>query len=150
MINFSEWSVTLGRRFRALKLWFLIRHYGLSGLREMIRNHVRWSQALAAQVAGEPEFELCSEPVLSLFSFRYRPARFGPPDQPLTSTEGDEINALNLRLLEAINDDGRTYLTQTRIGPDLVIRFQVGSFDCTENDVQQAWAAVVDLARQLR
>ncbi len=148
LVNFSEWSVTLGRRFRALKLWFLIRHYGLSGLREMIRNHVRWSQALAGQIASQPDFELSSEPVLSLFSFRYRPARFGAPGEPLSESACAELNQLNLQLLEAINSDGRTYLTQTRLDQHLVIRFQVGPFECTESDVQQAWSAVAELARR--
>ncbi|MEZ5728458.1 MAG: pyridoxal-dependent decarboxylase [Burkholderiaceae bacterium] len=73
LVNFSEWSVTLGRRFRALKLWFLLRAYGLQGLRERIRKHVAWAQALAARIAAEPDFELVTEPVLSLFSFRYHP-----------------------------------------------------------------------------
>lgn len=139
LVNFSEWSVTLGRRFRALKLWFLIRHYGLSGLREMIRNHVQWAQALAQRIADEPDFELTSQPVLSLFSFRYRPA-----DRALDEAS---LNTLNERLLAAINDDGRTYLTQTRIGERYVIRFQVGPFETTEQDIEDAWQAVVSLAR---
>ncbi|MFK7962513.1 MAG: aspartate aminotransferase family protein [Burkholderiaceae bacterium] len=141
LVNFSEWSVTLGRRFRALKLWFLIRHYGLSGLRQMIRQHVTWAQALAKQIDAEPDFELTSSPVLSLFSFRYRPV-----DQAL----GEQaLNALNERLLSAINDDGRTYLTQTRIGERYVIRFQVGPFETTEQDIQEAWQAVASIARSM-
>jgi 2-keto-4-pentenoate hydratase/2-oxohepta-3-ene-1,7-dioic acid hydratase in catechol pathway len=71
IINYSEWSVPLGRRFRALKLWFLIRSYGLEGLRERIRNHVAWSQDLAERLrSNEPGFEIVTEPVLSLFTFR--------------------------------------------------------------------------------
>ena len=65
VINFSEWSVPLGRRFRALKLWFLMRAYGLEGLRLMIRNHVAWSQALAARLGREADFEIVSRPMLS-------------------------------------------------------------------------------------
>lgn len=148
LINFSEWSVTLGRRFRALKLWFLLRHYGLQGLREMIRNHVRWSEELARHIGEQADFELCSPPVLSLFSFRYRPGRFGRAGEALSGSSREALNTLNLELLESINRDGRTYLTQTRIGPDLVIRFQAGPFECTRDDIWQAWSAVAELARR--
>ena len=72
IINYSEWSVPLGRRFRALKLWFLLRAHGLEGLRAMIRNHVAWSEGLAARLASEPDFEIVTEPMLSLFSFRHQ------------------------------------------------------------------------------
>lgn len=148
LVNFSEWSVTLGRRFRALKLWFLIRHYGLTGLRTMIRQHVEWAQSLARSIAAEPDFEITSEPMLSLFSFRYRPAKFGLPGEPLDPALRVELSDLNQQLLEAINNDGRTYLTQTKIDQDLVIRFQVGPFETTQADVQVAWQAVSELARQ--
>src|SRR5262249_3755646 len=67
IVNYSEWSPVLGRKFRALKLWFVLRTYGLEGLRAMIRNHVAWSRALAEQMRGEPDFEIVTEPVLSLF-----------------------------------------------------------------------------------
>ncbi len=70
--NFNEWTVPLGRRFRALKLWFLLRAYGLEGLRQRIRNHVAWSQELCAEIAKLPGFTITTQPMLSLFSFRYR------------------------------------------------------------------------------
>src|SRR5262249_20740192 len=72
IINYSEWSVPLGRRFRALKLWFLVRYHGLEGLRTMIRNHVAWSQKLAERLAAEPDFVIVTPPFLSLFSFVHR------------------------------------------------------------------------------
>ncbi len=74
IINYSEWTVPLGRRFRALKLWFLLRAHGLEGLRAMIRNHVAWSEGLASRLADQPGFEIVTEPMLSLFSFRHQAA----------------------------------------------------------------------------
>lgn len=133
IINYSEWSVPLGRRFRALKLWFLIRAYGLDGLRQMIRNHVTWAQELAEQIRALPDFEIVTEPVLSLFTFRFAPA-------------GRDADQATLDLLSAINDDGRIYLTQTRTGGKLVIRFQAGQFDCTRDDVQTALDAITEMA----
>jgi len=137
VINYSEWSIPLGRRFRALKLWFMIRNYGLEDLRRRIRNHVAWSGALAERLRAEPDFEITSEPVLSLFSFRYAP-------------EGAvDLDTLNQRLVDAINDDGRIYLTQTLLDGRKVIRFQVGQFDCTEDDVAFAFGVILEIARKM-
>ncbi|GAB2184122.1 pyridoxal phosphate-dependent decarboxylase family protein [Roseibium sp. LAB1] len=135
IVNYSEWSVPLGRRFRALKLWFLLRSYGLEDLRQRLRNHVDWSVALAERLRAEPDFEIASEPVLSLFSFRYTPAGTQDPD------------ALNQCLVDAINDDGRIYLTQTLLDGSKVIRFQVGQFDCTREDVDVAFDVILEIAR---
>jgi aromatic-L-amino-acid/L-tryptophan decarboxylase len=117
MINFNEWTVPLGRRFRALKLWFVLRAHGLDGLRDMIRNHVSWAGQACAALRALPGIKITTEPALSLFTFAL------PSD---AETEA---------LLTRINDDGRIYLTQTRHGGRYVIRVQVGSFHCTEADV---------------
>jgi len=137
IINYSEWSIPLGRRFRALKLWFLIRNYGLENLRQRIRNHVNWSKGLADRLRAEPDFEITTEPVLSLFSFRHVPPGI------------TDIDALNQRLVDAINDDGRIYLTQTLLDGQKVIRFTVGQFDCTEDDVSYAFDVITEIARHL-
>ncbi len=134
VVNYSEWSVPLGRRFRALKLWFLLRAHGLEGLRAMIRDHVAWSRAAAQKLAAEPDFEIVTEPMLSLFSFRHAPADVA------------DLDAHNLGLLAAVNDDGRTYLTQTRVDGKLAIRFQVGQFETTPQDVETACEAIRDCA----
>ena len=136
IVNYSEWTVPLGRRFRALKLWFLLRFHGLEGLREMIRNHVAWSEELAVQLAADPDFEIVTPPVLSLFSFRHR-------------THGDS-DAQNLALVNAINDDGRIYLTQTRVDGRVAIRFQAGQFEATRDDVQTAFQVIREVAAQMR
>ena len=131
IINYSEWSIPLGRRFRALKLWFLIRAYGLDGLRMRLRNHVAWSQALCKRLRAEPGFEIATEPVLSLFTFRLK---------------GENCDARNQALVDRINDDGRIYLTQTLVNGAKAIRFQVGQFDCTEEDVETAFDVITELA----
>jgi aromatic-L-amino-acid decarboxylase len=138
IINFSEWSVPLGRRFRALKLWFVIRAYGLETLRTMIRNHIAWSAELAERLRGEPDFEITSQPILSLFSFRYVPEGVA------------DLDKLNDRLLMAINDDGRIYLTSTDFAGKHVIRFQVGQTYTTRDDVQFAFDVITSIARGLK
>lgn len=134
VVNYSEWSVPLGRRFRALKLWFLLRAYGLDGLRTMIRDHVAWASSLAREIAATPGFELVTPPMLSLFSFRFAPEGAADPD------------ALNAALVNAVNDDGRTYVTQTKVDGKLAIRIQVGAFDATEADIRESWAAIREVA----
>lgn len=137
IINYSEWSIPLGRRFRALKLWFVIRSYGVAQLQETIRNHVRWAQAMATRLGAEEDFEIVTAPMLSLFSFRYCPAGV------------EDLDRLNAKLLDAINDDGRIYVTQTQAEGHYVIRFQVGQTDTTEEDVALAFDVITELARGL-
>lgn len=134
VINYSEWSIPLGRRFRALKLWFVIRAYGLEGLRQRLRNHIAWSRQLHDRLAATPGFEIVTPPMWSLFTFRH--AHDGASD----------LDALNLALVNAINDDGRIYLTQTRVDGALVIRFQAGQFDTTEADVMLAHDVITEIA----
>ena len=126
--NFNEWTVPLGRRFRALKLWFLLRAYGLEGLRARIRNHVNWAQASAAALAALPGVSIITQPSLSLFTFAL-----------------DAGDAATEALLAKINNDGRIYLTQTKAQGRYVIRVQVGQFDCTEQDVEIIALVVAEL-----
>ena len=126
--NFNEWTVPLGRRFRALKLWFLLRAYGLEGLRARIRNHVNWAQASAAALAALPGVSIITQPSLSLFTFAL-----------------DAGDAATEALLAKINNDGRIYLTQTKAQGRYVIRVQVGQFDCTAQDVEMIALVVAEL-----
>lgn len=129
-VDYSEWSVPLGRRFRALKLWFVLRHHGLEGLRAMIRDHIAWSRALHETLAADARFEIVTPPMLSLFTFRLR--------------GGDD--AAQLALLQRINDDGRIYLTQTRIDGRLALRFQAGSMATCAEDVVLAGQVLGEMA----
>jgi aromatic-L-amino-acid/L-tryptophan decarboxylase len=127
VVNFNEWTVPLGRRFRALKLWFTLRAYGLEGLRARIRNHVLWATELCDALAAIPGVQIVTEPALSLFTFA------------LADDQATEA------LLTRINDDGRIYLTQTRHDGVYVIRVVVGQFDATREDVMM----VADVVREL-
>lgn len=128
--DYSEWSIPLGRRFRALKLWFLLRAYGLKALRARIRDNVAWSRALAERMGADPRFEIVTAPVLSLFTFRLSGAD----------------DAAQLAFVARLNDDGRIYLTQTEVDGRAAIRFQVGQADTTEADVATAYEVMCELA----
>ena len=137
IINYSEWSVPLGRRFRALKLWFLLRGHGLEGLRTMIRNHVTWAENVCEALRAMPDVEIVTEPFLSLFTFRFAP-------------EGvEDLDALNLQLIEAINNDGRIYLTQTKIDGKFVIRFMTGTWTMEERDADTAIEVIAEMMGRL-
>lgn len=131
--NYSEWTIPLGRRFRALKIWFLIRSYGLEGLRSRIRNHVEWANDLCEEIRKLDGFEIVTEPILSLFSFR-------------CSGDNDDQQ----RLVDAINDDGRIYITQGMFEGRKIIRFQVGQFDTTREDVMISHQVIKEIWDKLK
>ena len=137
VIDYRDWGVPLGRRFRALKLWFVIRAYGVERLKAMLRQHIALAHELAAQIAAAPDFELTTPANLALLTFRYRPPG---PDEPA-------LDALNERLLHALNDSGRLYLTQTRVRGRYVIRFAIGQRTTERHHVQQAWELIQETAR---
>ena len=103
--NYRDWGVQLGRRFRALKLWFVIRAYGVEGLQAMIRNHIALAQEMSERVEAATDFEIVTPARLALFSFRYRPEGMA---------DGEALDALNAKLFEALNDTGKVYFTQNR------------------------------------
>jgi aromatic-L-amino-acid decarboxylase len=131
VIDYRDWQIPLGRRFRALKLWLVLRHYGGEGLRRHVRHHVALARMFAEWVRHDPDFELVVEPLLSLVCFRYR---------------GDD--ALNERLLERLNRSGRLFLTHTRLRGRYVLRFCVGQWRTQERHVREAWEAIRSAAKR--
>jgi aromatic-L-amino-acid decarboxylase len=123
VIDYRDWQIPLGRRFRALKLWFVIRHYGAEGLRHHIRNHVQLAKEFAGWVAADDRFEVAAPVRLSLVCFRLR---------------ADE--AANQRLLDLVNASGRMYLSHTRLADELVLRMAIGATLTERRHVEAAWA----------
>ncbi len=140
VIDYQNWSITLGRRFRALKLWFVIRSYGVEGLRAMLRHHIALAQDLYAKVVEEPDFEILAPLSLTLFNFRYHPA--GLDDDAA-------LERLNVRLLNDLNASGALYLTQNRVRGRYAIRFVIGQRATEERHVKAAWQRITETARAL-
>ncbi len=132
VIDYRDWHVPLGRRFRALKLWFVIRHYGVEGLQAKVREHVGLAQELAGWVQAHPDFELAVPAPLNLVCFRHR--------------GGDEMNE---RLLAALNDSGKLYLTHTKIHGRFTLRMVVGQTRTARRHVGAAWAQICQTAAAL-
>jgi aromatic-L-amino-acid decarboxylase len=121
-VSLSELSIPLGRRFRALKLWAVLRCYGRSGLQERIREHVRLASLFESWVRDEPGWEIVAPRLFSLVCFRREGA--------------DEENE---RLLERVNASGEVFLSHARLGDRYALRLAVGNFRTTEDDVRLAW-----------
>ena len=140
VIDYRDWSVPLGRRFRALKLWFVIRSHGVDGLREILRKHIALARETEAWVAGAKDFEIVAPRSLSLFNFRYKPLGVEGPA---------ELDRLNEALLHRLNDDGSTYFTQNRVRGAYAIRWAIGQTNTERRHVEAAWKIIQDFARAL-
>lgn len=132
VLDYRDWHIPLGRRFRSLKLWFVIRYYGVEGLRHHIRHHVRLAQDFAKWVAQSDRFELAAAAPLNLVCFRH--------------TAG---NAFNQRLLEQLNASGRLYLTHTILKGQYTLRFCVSQTRTDTRHVRQAWYHIQETAGDL-
>ncbi len=135
--NLSELAITLGRRFRALKVWFTLRAHGLSGLRDLIRNHVKWTKEVEKKFCSDPEFEVIFSSPLALFGFRFKP-------------EGFDSEEITDKLFERINEDGRIYLTQTKIDGKTTIRFTCGTYLTKREDVMMVYDVAKELGNKMK
>jgi aromatic-L-amino-acid decarboxylase len=132
VIDYRDWHIQLGRRFRALKLWFVIRHYGVEGLRHHVRRHVDLAQRFASWVSASEDFELAAPVPLNLVCFRHR--------------AGDDFNR---RLLERLNASGQLYLTHTTLNGRHVLRLCVGQTRTEGRHVEAAWRRIREAAENL-
>jgi aromatic-L-amino-acid decarboxylase len=134
--NHSEYGIQLGRRFRALKLWMIIRYFGHEGLAARIREHCRLAQLFHSFVEASPDWELLAPTPLSVVSFRaVTPAREDETDEDREA----RLDALNERLINAINASGAAFLTHTKLKGRFAIRLAVGNIRTTEEHVRKAW-----------
>lgn len=137
--DYRDWGVPLGRRFRALKLWSVIRSYGVKGLQDKVRYHIEIALKLKNMISREPDFEILAPVVISVVCFRYRPA--GRSDE--------ELNALNEKLNHILNDSGKIYLTHTKLRGKYTLRMVTAQTEVTLEHVEKAWVLIKDTARKL-
>lgn len=137
--NFRDWGIQLGRRFRALKLWFVIRSYGIEGLQKIIREHIRLAQMFKVWLEEHEYFEVMAPVPLSVVCFRLNDGR-----------DEDELNALNRKFLEMLNQSGEVFLTQTTLEDRYVLRMAIGQRTTEEKHIREAWRLMVSTAEELR
>jgi aromatic-L-amino-acid/L-tryptophan decarboxylase len=134
--NLSDTGIQLGRRFRALKLWMILRYFGAEGLRARLREHMRLAQELAGWVDGHPDFERLAPTPFSVVCLRANPRRGEWPN--------DQLNALNERMMHRVNDAGDVFLSHTKLHGKLAIRVAIGNIRTSEAHVARAWALLQD------
>jgi len=151
VVDYRDWQIPLGRRFRALKLWFVIRHYGVEGLRQIIREHVRLAQLLRGWVEADPEWDLAAPTPLSLVCLRYRGLRESraKPTIPSVIEDIDAGNALNESIMHRVNESGRAFLTHTKVDGRFIIRVSIGSIAVEERHVRMLWELLRTAAREV-
>ena len=132
VIDYRDWMIPLGRRFRALKLWFVLRWYGAEGLRDHVRRHLAIAGELSEWVAADPSFELAAPTTLNLVCFRH--------------VAGDEVTE---KLHAALNASGRMLLTHTRVGGRYVLRMCVGAPSTEREHVRRDWQLIRETAAEL-
>lgn len=137
--DYRDWGIPLGRRFRALKLWAVIRSYGVEGLQSLIREHLRLAKMLAGLIEADRDFRLMAPVTLNTLCFRYCPAGMGDED----------ANTLNEKINHALNDTGKIYLTHTKVDGRYVLRMVTAQTSVTERHVRQAWDLIRETASAL-
>jgi aromatic-L-amino-acid decarboxylase len=138
--NYRDWGIPLGRRFRALKLWFVLRSFGIEGLQEKIRHHISLAQDFKEEIEEHEHFELLAPVPLNTVCFRYHPAHI--------SDEG-KLDELNEQLLNQIQESGELFLTHTKLNDIYTIRIVIGNTNVERRHVDKAWNLIKDKASQL-
>jgi aromatic-L-amino-acid/L-tryptophan decarboxylase len=138
--DYRDWGIPLGRRFRALKLWCVIKCYGITGIREKIRLHIQIAKNLAKKISEEPDFEVMTPVLLNTICFRYLPE----------GKNKEQINQINEELNHKLNDSGKLYLTHTVLNNKYTLRMVTAQTNVTQNHVDRAWNFIKETARGLQ
>ncbi len=138
--DYRDWGVPLGRRFRALKLWFVIRNFGIKGLQEKLRYHLQLSQQLKEMIIKSDDFEIMAPVPLNTICFRYHPS---------VTNDSAQLDKMNEKLMHRLNESGKVYFTHTRLNGNYVIRFVIGQTQTTNKHVQKAWELIKETAEKL-
>lgn len=139
--NYRDWGIQLGRRFRALKLWFVIRSFGVEGLRNIIRNHINLSDKLYDLIEDEPDFEILAPKPFNTICFRYH---------PIDENDIEILNEINLKFLEMINQSGEFFLTHTKLSGRMTIRIVTGQTNLKESNIESLWNHLIKCKNMLK
>ncbi len=134
--NLMDTGIQLGRRFRSLKLWAVLRYFGAEGIRDRLRDHVRLAQLFASWVDANPDWERVAPVPFSVVCFRLHPRDY-------KGSEAD-LDALNQRVLEAVNKSGDVFLSHTALNGRIVLRLAVGNIRTEERHLRRAWTLLTE------
>ncbi len=138
--NYRDWGIQLGRRFRALKLWFVLRNFGVDGIQATLRRHIELAAIIEKKIQEHPKFEMVVPRSLNLLAFKYVPE---------LNMDGEELNSLNEKILHQVNKTGRLYLTHTKVFGTYALRFVIAQTYVQAKHVDEAWEEIVEVAQSL-
>lgn len=138
--NYMDYGIPLGRRFRSLKLWFVLRYFGQTGIAERLRYHIQLAQKFSSWVDVEPDFERIAPVHFGLVCFRFHPENVD---------DENELNQLNEKLLAEINATREIFLSHTKIDGKFILRFAIGNLRTEQRHVERAWEIIKDKSREL-
>jgi aromatic-L-amino-acid decarboxylase len=131
--DYRDWGIQLGRRFRSLKLWFVIRNFGVNGLKEKIRNHIELAKELENSIIQSKDFEMVTPRTLNLVCFRYKPQNI---------IDEEQLNNLNESLMQKANTSGKLFITHTRLNGKYTLRMVIGQTRVSKSNVMNAWKLI--------
>jgi len=137
--NLMDYGIQLGRRFRSLKMWFIIRYFGVEGLSSRIKNHIELTKEFARWIDDDPAFERMAPVPFSTVCFRLNPGNLSD----------EELNELNDKLLDKINSSGKFFLSHTKLNSKFVIRLTIGSIRQERRHVEEAWSLINQIAHNI-
>lgn len=140
--NYRDWGIQLGRRFRALKLWFVIRSFGIEGLQAKIRKHIDLAHYLRSKLETHTEFELLAPTEFNLVCFRFKPS--------LSDNSLENLNQLNAKIVAQLNQSGQVYLTHTKLNEIYTIRVVTGQTEIDQNHVDKFWELLLEVCDKLK
>lgn len=138
--NYRDWGIGLGRRFRALKLWFVIRNYGVENIQNMVRDQIQLAQKIVSKMKEENDFEILAPVVLNVICFRYNPSHIN---------KDSKLNLINKTLLESLNESGKLYLSHTKLNGKYTLRMVIASPVIEEREMFEIWNLIKSIARKI-
>ncbi len=139
--DYCDWGIQLGRRFRALKLWFVIRNFGIKGLQDKLRKHISLARYIEDKIKAHDNFEIVTPANFNLICFRFKPGKI---------RDNEKLNELNLELLNRINNTGKIYLSHTRLKGIYTLRMATGQTNVEQKHVDQAWTIIQEQSDNLK
>ena len=145
--DYNEYTPTLGRKLRALKVWMLVRYFGLEGLRRRIEYHLELGRRMTGWIDANPDFERLAPVPFSTICFRYRPSELaGRESEPAVAARLDKMN---VKLMDAVNRSGEAFLSHTKLHGVMTLRVAIANLRMTDGDLEAVWAAILREAAAL-
>ena len=137
--NYKDWSIQLGRRFRALKLWFVIRSYGIKGIKKYLKKHIKYAKNLSIKIDKDKNFELTAPQNLNMINFRFYPK----------NKDKSNLNDINHKLIKKLNKTGKIYLSHTKIDDIVSIRMPIGSTYIKKKHIKKSWKLIKEISNSI-